>query len=170
MACGSGRSGKSTASRAYIPSRLLKSGMPHETDTWNKHYNYNLEDEYHRSSTSFSWFWISNTHKINSDIKGTVKKHDGENCEENKRIRAHNEEYLLQGQEWIYTSCRLLSTDWLQREHREETWLARYNTATLEANSKDKHQIDIQTQTHIHRIRSLNPPQHQSIRWSSDTT
>ena len=33
MAWGSGRSGKSTASRAYTPSRDLKSGMPQETET-----------------------------------------------------------------------------------------------------------------------------------------
>merc|ERR1719410_2673198 len=33
MACGSGRSGKSTARRAYTPSRDLKSGMPQDTET-----------------------------------------------------------------------------------------------------------------------------------------
>ena len=33
MACGSGRSGKSAASLEYIPSRLRKSGMPHDTET-----------------------------------------------------------------------------------------------------------------------------------------
>lgn len=33
MACGSGRSGKSMASREYIPSLDLKSGIPHDTDT-----------------------------------------------------------------------------------------------------------------------------------------
>ena len=33
LTCGSGRSGKSTASLAYTPSRDLKSGMPQETET-----------------------------------------------------------------------------------------------------------------------------------------
>ena len=33
LTCGSGRSGKSTASRAYTPSFDLKSGIPQDTET-----------------------------------------------------------------------------------------------------------------------------------------